>query len=241
MKRNFLKTAFVCLFTVVALSSCEKDDDKNDPGGITDNTLTVVVENGNSYNTRIDEVKAEIFEDDEPILTLTSAEYKNGGFTLTLPEDVSSRYLESFDDNIPDGVKVSNKNVKMGFMSLEAYKSNDNVGYFYLGSEDCEGEFVYVDGDLSITGTVTSTDNWWGEEVTEIIKYSINLKRGWNTVYFYGTMNGDTYNSECTTTAPAGAKWYFYSYYDYDEFSASVPRAGTPLLSSSKRKIFQKR
>jgi hypothetical protein len=27
MKRDFLKTALVCLFTVVVISSCNKDDD----------------------------------------------------------------------------------------------------------------------------------------------------------------------------------------------------------------------
>jgi hypothetical protein len=209
MKRNYLKMAFVCLFTVVAICSCKKDDDDETGGdsSIKDNTFTVVVENGNSYNELIDVVKLELDEVQNSSTVkysaLASAEYKNGGFTLTLPASVSSQYLEPLDDS-PDGVTVSNRNVKFAWINLSAYKSDSDIGYFYVKSGDWKGGLMYADSNVSITGTETESD----EKDTYTTRYSMNLKKGWNIVYTKG--NNRIY--EITTTAPAGAKWYFESY-----------------------------
>jgi hypothetical protein len=73
---------------------------------------------------------------------------------------------------------------------------------------------MYVDKDVSITGTVTETETC--DEAIYINKYSVHLKRGWNIIYANETKKGNMYEWEMTTTAPAGAKWYFY---DDDENS----------------------
>jgi hypothetical protein len=153
MKRNFLKRAFVCLFTVVILNSCKKDDEVEN-GGISGNTLTVAVVNGNSYNEQIDSVKLEM-EVKDGQLTFATAEYKNGGFTLVLPKSVPSRYLNLLGVGI-DGITISNKNAKGigGYMS--AYKSGYGTGYIHLRSGDWEGRFIYVDRDVFVTGNGTT-------------------------------------------------------------------------------------
>jgi hypothetical protein len=246
MKRNFFMMAFVCLFTVVALSSCSKDDDDENgkSGSIPDNTITATVENGNSYNSQIDIVKAEIWDySTGESHVLASAEYKDGGFKLVLPASVGSQYLELLDEeDIPAGITVSNKNVKSASVyELDAYKSGDRAGWLYNETGNWEGSLMYVDGDVTVTGTETDTDSWEDSEGTHtetwIIQYSVNLKKGWNMVYIKETESGNTETIEVTTTAPAGAKWYFepYSNGSYDESSVSGSRVRTPFLSSKQK------
>jgi hypothetical protein len=93
MKRNYLKMAFVSLFAVAALCSCNKDeDDNNDNGGtgaIQNNAISIEVEDGASYSEKIDIVKLECEGG-----TLANAPFNNGRFTLNLPASVSVQYLE---------------------------------------------------------------------------------------------------------------------------------------------------
>jgi hypothetical protein len=232
MKKKYLKMAFFCLFTVVALSSCNKDEDE---GSI--NTITAVVENGSSYNALIDVVKLEVESSSSSyeLKTLTDAEYKDGGFTIILPESVSSQYLElpfgDDDDIIPKGITVSNKNAKGASAYLIAYKSNKLVGEFYLESGDWSGGLIYIDSDVSITGTATETETWEGETYTEKFNYSVNLKRGWNMVYTKITENSNNFVLEATTTAPSGAKWYFY-------FSAHTTMMNLPYPAHAPKRLY---
>jgi predicted nucleic acid-binding Zn-ribbon protein len=195
----------------------EITNDDDDNGSIPNNTLTVAVENGNSYNERIDTVKLEIYvnananvDGVQGYQTFAVAEYKNGGFTLALPESVDSRYLfSSKEEDTPDGVTISNVNVKtVEAENLHVYKSGTRTGYLKLKSGDWKGWLMYVDGDVFITGTGIYPDreNRFTYPIT--IKYSLNLKRGWNIVYQKEPEN----YWEMTTTAPAGAKWYFDPY-----------------------------
>jgi hypothetical protein len=77
-----------------------------------------VVEDGNSYNDKIDVVKLEFGDD-----AFASAGYTNGGFTITLPESVDSRYLQSINEggNDIEGVTITNENVKAAMPSSGAY------------------------------------------------------------------------------------------------------------------------
>jgi hypothetical protein len=189
-------------------------------GVIQNNTITVAVENGASYNSKIDLVRAVIYTDDKRESTLTSAPYANGGFTLNLPASVSAQYLDGLDE-IPEGLTVSNPGVKMNQVDLEAYKSDSIYeGDFYHRIGNWEGTLIYVDGDLSITGTYTETYNEGTEnEYTHTEKYnSCSLNRGWNMMYVKETKVNSSYEYEWTTQAPEGAKWYFE---DYSSFSVS--------------------
>jgi hypothetical protein len=248
MNRNFLMMAFVSLFTVVALCSCSKDDDENgDNGGngvIQNNTLTVSVENGASYSGKIDVVKATTYsESDDDEFTLVSAPYTNGGFTLILPANLGAQYLENLDeDEIPQGITVSNPKAKTGWADLDAYKGDNRAGYFYHGIGDWEGELIYVDGDVTISGSYTETwTNGGGTEYeetyTETHRYNnCNLRKGWNIMYGKETEKGNnSYEYEVTTQVPAGAKWYFYDYSSPDYKSGSLHKQISSL--SPKQKI----
>jgi hypothetical protein len=227
MKRNFFMMAFVSLFTVVALCSCNKDED-DENGAIPNNTITAVVENGASYNSEIDLVKAIVYsERDDRETTLASAPYSNGGFTLNLPASLDAQYLNAFEE-VPKGVTISNPNAKIGGANLEAYNKEDSyTGYFYQATGDWRGLLIYVDGNLSISGNYTETETYDEETYTHTEKYNnCNLKKGWNMIYIKETeKTGNSYEYEYTTQAPAGVKWHFYEsgHYDYGSLHKQAP------------------
>jgi hypothetical protein len=229
MKKNFLMKAFVCLFTVVALCSCKKDDDEVPTSTVPGNTITATVESGSSFNNQIDTVIVRI---DSYELTETKSAYSNGGFTLNLPATVIDTYLDEYDD-APTGITVSNPKVKVGWADLRAYKSGSIVGDIYYATgksdSDWEGELVYVNGDVSVTGSYTEKDG--DESYTE--KSNVHLRKGWNIVYSKETENEKSYVYEQTTQAPAGLKWYYNSWYSSQD--ASVKKAPS-LLRKSKIK-----
>ncbi|MDR2287162.1 MAG: Ig-like domain-containing protein [Prevotellaceae bacterium] len=325
MKKFYFKMALVCLFTVVAISSCKNDEkdpvevtgvtlnkteltlnvgssetltatvmpndadnktvtwttsdstkvkvtvnglvtavakgsakivasagSKSDECAVTvtaDTTITATVENGSSFNGEVDTVKAEIeyiksngrWDD----YMLASAPYSNGGFTLKLPKEVSDLYLNALSEGeIPDSITVSNRNVKIGQVFLNAYESNYQVGNFYHGTADWEGFLIYANGNVSVTGSNTYTeindfdgDGVPDETYTYTEKDNVHLKKGWNMVYTRETeKENNTYEYEMTTTAPSDAKWYFYFYdslsdYYYSPNSVSSQLTKIPILS----------
>jgi hypothetical protein len=229
MKKDFLKTVLACLLTIVALSACKKDEE-GEPY-----IITAAVENGDRYNTMIDAVRAEIeYDEQKEGYRIANAEYQNGGFTIILPAKVNSLYLVPLEDDIPDGLLISNLNAKTVNISLNAYKSNDNVGAFYLWSEGWEGLFIYADRDVSIAGDY---DDYYSEEgitYTEMYNLSMDLEKGWNIVYAKATqIKYNTYLIEMTTEAPYEAKWYF-DLYDTESYEYNI-RPGIPFLSSKQR------
>ncbi|MDR1199709.1 MAG: hypothetical protein LBK94_11990 [Prevotellaceae bacterium] len=214
MKKKFFMMAFVSLFAVAALCSCSKDDENENETGAIQNIITAAVENGASYSEIIDTVKAEVEDYYGSDAIIARAPYTNGGFTLTLPASLSAQYL-SAADYIPQGITVSNPNVKGGSVGLYAYKSGFEAGEFYYGTNNCMGQLIYVDGDVIITGSSTVT---YGATFT--IKINVHLKEGWNMVYAKLTPKAnDSYETELTIKVPAGAKWHFDSDYSLSEFS----------------------
>jgi hypothetical protein len=212
-------------------------DDEEENNAIQNNTIIAVIEDGASFNEKIDSVKMEIYfesNDSKNEITLAKAAYANGKFSINLPENVDAQYLEIIEfeeEGIPQGLTVSNPNAKIGSISLNAYKSNSDIGYFYHGTEDWQGELVYSDSDVSVTGSHTETY----DEGTYTYKdtYNVYLKEGWNMMYSkFTSKENNSYEYEYTTQVPAGAKWYFYDYYGSESVSGSLLK---PKTLSAKR------
>ncbi|MDR1680341.1 MAG: hypothetical protein LBS12_00955 [Prevotellaceae bacterium] len=215
MKKNFLMTALVSLFTVVAISSCNKDDDDDDQGGGIDNTITATVENGSSLNGKIDLVEVVVYRENGISHAVASAPYSNGGFTLTLPETVGDMYLDAFED-MPVTMTVSDYNVKTSQADIRASKAGVKTGWFYHGTPEWAGILIYSTGDVSVTGTSTDTytydanEDGVNETYTEIWKYDVQLKKGWNMMYIKEIEKGNnTIECENNSIVPSGAKWYY--------------------------------
>jgi hypothetical protein len=201
MKKKCLMMASAGLLATVAL--CAYDNGGN--GGeafnpILGGKITVKVQDGNSYNNLIDTVRVEM---DDYDYVPYSVGYANGEFTLELSVGVNDKYLDAFP-KLPAGVTISSTSVKVGKAGLIAYKAGKRVGHFFHGVEDeWEGELLYANGDVSITGSCADAD---GEAET----YSLNAKKGWNMAYEKVTETLQVF----TTNPPSGATWYYYSYDD---------------------------
>jgi hypothetical protein len=160
----------------------------------------------------MDSVKASLYIDDNnnntTYLTLASAAYINGGFTLTLPATVSNQYLTPFMEETPDGIYCSDVNVKTSnSLQVNAYKNGATVyrGFLYDdGNHDyrydgVRADFLYADRDADITGTVS--------EGNVTLSCSVHFKRGWNIMYEVVTNSGN--NVRYTTSLQSGLGWYF--------------------------------
>jgi hypothetical protein len=139
---------------------------------------------------------------------LAKADYKDGGFKMTITAAPADEYLESvgeIDVFQAEGFTISNPEAKLFLIGADdgnftAYKNNQPVGTFMCANFDDTANyifstFIYVSGDTQIKGT--------NDDVT----YSVDLKKGWNQVY----MTGDEGEPGTMTTAapPQGVKWYY--------------------------------
>jgi hypothetical protein len=244
MKKDFLMKALVGLFTVVALCSCKKHDNDEPTSMVANNTITAKVENGGRYN--IDEVAAEIeYETSSSpyydFYVVASSDYDSDGFSLKLEETVKNKYLQlSFvdEEDVPDEVTVSNFNAKAGLAYIYAYRSKSFVGIFYYAtgtsSSDWIAQLVYVNGDVSITGSYTGTVSFIENgKVTETydypITYNVHVKKGWNMMYEKDT--DDEY--ELTTNVPSGLRWYYEPYSSSSSSSSAVESLKGPGLKKT--------
>jgi hypothetical protein len=205
-----LKKGWNILYQATTLSTSDPgglkwsfDEGNNDLEASPVTFITATVENGSSYD--IDQVKG-FFGSYEVV----SGNYTNGGFTLNLPETVDAQYLHPMSDEeylAPlegPGMRISDANAQIAILQIDGYKSNVRVGnLMYIRepelSSETEGEFVYSDRDVTLTGSFT---NRGGYEIIMIV----SLKRGWNIRYYVQTPTETTYS----TSDPGGLKWVFY-------------------------------
>lgn len=236
MKRNLLTKVFVSLFTVVAVCSCNKNDDDGSM------TINATVENGSSYN--IDELKAEIgYEtrnDNVAFYVVASSPYEKGNFTLKLPATVDAKYLIAYDEeDFSSGLTVSNYNALLGFADIYAYESGEETGEVVHGTAEWYSRLVYADEKVDITGSFSSTEREYGDTYTYTEKFNLLLKRGWNIMYLKESSKTSSSSSyeyiiEFSTQAPSGAKWYYDAWYS-ESASSSITKK-MPFLSKSKSK-----
>jgi hypothetical protein len=234
MKRILFTTAIIGLL----FAGCGKKDneptlDPEIPTSWFDGKITAVVENGNAYNSIVSKVvsRAEIGPPEE-WANLTSGNYSNGGFTLTLPATPDSKFLHKINYWSWDwvGVTYSDQNAKICFADndgdISAYTSNNVwVDYLYYGKF---GEtsltlvgFCYTDRDVTIIGSGEERDEDW----TSTSNYSMSLKKGWNLVYITIVESENSENVEYSTKSVDGVKWYFWKdLYDDDDDYYSVSK-----------------
>jgi hypothetical protein len=216
--------ASVSLLAAATFCACDKDNDKKEDN-IATSTIpagkyTINVENGDDYDIDIVSLGIDSLE-------ICSAPYGKGKFTLDLPETVRNKYLEKFDEEFDTftellNVKINNPNIKVGIgltrlMAWETnYNYNSQVGNIYHGTDEWEGRLVYVNEDVTMTGSGEDEESRYDDyEIFLTYKFSVNLKKGWNIMYIKAT---NLYSKtgkitdrtvEMTTQAPAGAVWWY--------------------------------
>ena len=190
--RLFATLLVVALCATTIFTSCRNDDDDN--GG----TFEIRATNVSGNTGRIVTVKAETYEE---WLTVGEAPFQNNGFTLRLINEVPTSFLYPIDDK-GEGFTISDRSARYVETGLFAYDRDGNIigSFSFINereNETFEARWIYVDRDVTITGTRYGTT------------YNLNLRRGWNTYYSY--WNESTNASRHTTQRPSGAnlRWYF--------------------------------
>jgi hypothetical protein len=248
MKNTFLKFWLLLALglTTAVFYSCSKEDEKEkekpdteNQGGKenSDGTFTITATNVIDGSSKIATVKAEIMWEtgdyDYGRDVIAQAQYQNNGFTLKLPATLSAKYLRLIAEDAPDGVAISDKTAKStGLHDIMAYdKDKSNIGSLYFEGNN-EGlhdvMWLYVDKNVTVKGEYRDED----ERV--IYKYDMNLKKGWNAVYFTETKS---HNFTITSQKPAGVNysWYFYSYDDDFRSAKSATKS-----VENKKSVFSK-
>lgn len=244
MKKVFL-SVFACVCAVCCFTGCADDDDD----GASANTVSAIeasVENGSSYNSRVDVVKALMDVDEEydsetgeyyfTGYEAATANYSNGSFKLNLPQSVNSQYLFSITEDLSGDISVSDKNAKIGSVEfILGYKNGVETGMFEYGYDTDDASawttHIYADSDVTVTGSESEKEG----NTTYNYVYNMSLKKGWNVVYVADAKKGNTWTITFSGKKPSGMKWIFYDYEeDPDRFSLSLPENQT-LSSTSLR------
>jgi hypothetical protein len=172
--------------------------------GAFDGVITVQVENGNTLNSIISELRVsyDFWVQTDVSFSLTGA-YSNGGFTVTLPKTLDAKYLSEFS-------YFSKNNANhFVFTHIEGYDSNGSiVAKFKLRGEDLK------QGDYGLYGTIYTVNFWYVDRDTPVdfsekgYTLNINLKKGWNKIY--AASDYESGNVSHTTVPPdCNVKWQF--------------------------------
>ena len=184
--------------------------------------INAKIPDGDDYNDRIAVVKLLVncerihdAENEKYIwqgVEVAKGDYRNGGFTINLPDNIDN--LKPFDFDLPPKIKMSKENVMFANADLIAYNENDEqVGYFLYGhvffcnETVAFGELLYFDRDFTIVGSDTEIK----ENYTLDSSASCKFKKGWNFLYDYGVNANPkrNYTSKITTSEPDCMYWNF--------------------------------
>jgi len=226
MKETLQKLAllplFVGLFVMTACNSNNNDLWYDDiPSGRFDGTITAVVQDGDMFNDLIEEVIAIMYweqGEESGQEVIATGEWSEGGFTITLPTTIDSRFLFRIGDEFDgDGIMISDRNARMSsgiyFGAINAdFDPNDPDGdgfiggfEYYLSTQNLSAwaYFVYVDRNVTITGVRT----WEGSDERDI--YSVFLERGWNKIFDVSRQVAGRRENTFTTEPISGLVWDF--------------------------------
>jgi len=265
------RICFVCVVFIcsgIVLTGCSKSDNSSGGSAISINAQVV---NGSNYS--FDNVKAVLYYGNNYEYVVNEANYTNGGFTIKLPATIDNKYLLPVvdvdeEDQSSNWATVSDNTAVGNGINFEGYESDSYMGDFYYGTASqnqtstsisiysAEGTYLYVDKDVTITGSATETEVTDG--ITVNIKSTANaaLKKGWNIVYYTisisangndGTASGTL---SITTQDPGGLKWYYEDDYNNLLGGSSSLRSSQPEVAAkfsadmqkiiSKHKLFSK-
>jgi hypothetical protein len=236
-KAIFTLAAFI--FAATIFTGCNKDEDEGSAV-----TINATVEDGASYATSIDDVKAIIEDGDSILFVAASGNYTNGGFSLTLPKSVDVKYLSVMDTDMPEGITISDSKVKGSGVNFYGYKSGEIVGMFQNGKMENEmftavESYIFVDGNITISGSSSETEDLLGMPITVKTNYNLKLKKGWNLVYLNMTpVLSETEISmtmDISNTQISGLKWYLTG---GDNYSLSIQKKMVELSKLKMQMLF---
>ena len=187
-KRNLLKLACVLFAACFIFAGCDNDDD-DDKGGF----KIVGKLDDASHLGDVKTVKFILWDNvADKGVSIAEADFNNGDFTLILPETIDPKILSSIKDaEFPPSVTISSSNPDAkgsGEYYIEGYNSAGkhiaNFGYVkVIDNTKSYMGWMYVDSDVSIKGTATDEEDYYGVFYEYNNTYSLDLKKGWNVFY----------------------------------------------------------
>jgi len=236
MKKLLKKLALLPLFCGLVLTSACSNDDENGNGNDIptswfDGTITATVVNGNDYNDLISRVGA-VTRANNSLETIATSAWSSGGFTITLPETLESRFLWSIESEFEDmpHVIISDRNARISSAEIEAFDDQNNVVGVFMNIREDENLFVmtilaYADRDVSQIGSDGYDQTW-----------NLSLRRGWNKIYVIERETATGGEVLFTTEAVNGLRWHFVEFVEDDWFSAPMATKST----TENRSIFSR-
>jgi len=207
-KRLFLKAAMFILFVV---GGCSKEGIDNPGDGKNVYVINVKYPEGESCS------RVEFVELVCNYTTILKVDFVDFGFTAKLPETVDDFLLEKITDNMPKGLKITNPEAKITYLTLrgsnQASKSSSYKYYMYFEyrnmasngddtAPETEGDYVYVDSDVKITGTVI--EDFYNTPLV----YSLALKKGWNLIFCTVDHTHEKNKTTYSNKEPKGMQWW---------------------------------
>jgi len=221
---NFLfrNSCFLLLTASLIIFGCNNNSGGEVLGTVPDDdveTITAIVENGNSYNGIISTVRIttgywdyndKYHKEDE----FATGTYSNGGFELPLPSTIPSKYLTTINDELVDNnISVSDTRATWIWPDLIGYNKNgEATGMFWCGTsnEYIRAYYVFVDRDVKITGDGNNKS------------FDVSFSKGWNICYIIDSENSTIY----TTKMQSGMKWYFSGWIEKATITLVAPTLG---------------
>ena len=211
-REAIFKLAGILLVVCVLFAGCKKADDDS---VISIDKITAKIDDASKFSdVKKVKITALYYENDSWVqASIAESDFKDGDFTINLPETVDTKYLYSLE-NLSKVVNVSNKNAKRSNTAQVwgVDSENKNIALFEYKkvSESYMTRMTwdYVDSDVNISGSSTSTPT---ENMELTITYSLKLKKGWNITYQIETITkqGDKtiQKTEYKNSAVSGLKW----------------------------------
>ena len=223
-RESIFKLAGILLVACVLFTGCKKDEDDNDDNhAASTDKITAKINDASKFgDVKKVEIRGYYYESGSYIHDpIAEGDFKDGGFTIILPETVNEKYLTTLE-NLSNKVNVSNNKVKrMANNQVPGVNSaNEDIVIFTYKKEESNSEpykyvlsqmvWYYVDGDLNVSGTTPSIYHE-GINTEMSDTYSLKLKKGWNITYHIQTTTkqGDKMiqKNEYTNSAVSGLKW----------------------------------
>ena len=153
---------------IFAATSCNKTENPVELYSSVVTNIEVKVENATEYSNVV-EVKLMVIDRNiGKYIELASGEWKDGGFTIVLPNKLDPNFLSTLFNNNrvpmpiinpPSTVTINNKNVQVCYAYFFGFDKDGNaVNYFYPAEIDKDGNvqdafFTYADSEVTISGS----------------------------------------------------------------------------------------
>lgn len=214
-----LLSFILCCFAITACDNDEKETSVKNSSITKEGILSGVIEPNSTIGTSGSIYCVELENNNEIGITTVD---EGGKFSCQLA-NLPAGSLSELNTDVTEGIIISDPSAKGG--NIETYfkkhytdndyykliKTNFNLSDYSSYADIINGiyvsSFMYFDKDVKVSGTYNDV-----EDNTQFT-LDMELKKGWNEVVTYTTVNASTLTTvmKMTTTIPAGMKWYVYS------------------------------